>query len=746
MVTVRKRHLLEQQSRELDIERWLDDLAQRIQVRDRDLLRRGCELSREVEAEAIAAKNIWSEGSSSFLTGLEMAEILADLHLDQEAILAAIVYRAVREGKLALETVRDQFGAGVADLVEGVLRMAAISALTTSADPVLGQARSQIDNVRKMLVALVDDVRVALIKLAERTCAIRAVKHASEEKRVRVAREVFDVYAPLAHRLGIGHIKWELEDLGFRYLEPDAYQRIAQLLDEKRLDRERYINEVLNTLTEALERMSIRAELTGRAKHIYSIWRKMQRKGIDFSQVYDIRAVRILVPEVRDCYAALGVIHSLWRHIPQEFDDYIASPKENGYRSLHTAVIGPDGRTLEVQIRTFDMHDEAELGVCAHYLYKEDAKASRGEQYEKKIAWLRQVLEWQEELGDISGLVDLLRADVRESRVYVFTPDGHVVDLPTGATPVDFAYHVHTEVGHQCRGARVNGHIVPLNTPLGTGDRVEILTGRVGGPSRDWLNPNLGFVRTSRARAKIQHWFKHQNRDENVRQGRHLLQAEFRRLALHDIDLDAVAPRVNYRSGDDLCAALGAGDVRLSQVLNAIPELARKVEQGTPELPARRPAPAAQKAHGEILIRGVGNLLTQIAGCCQPVPGEAIRGYITQGRGVTVHRQDCINLLQLQEEEPERVIEVDWGARAESTYPVDVMVYAFDRPGLLRDVTGVLANEKINVSAINSSTDTESAQANMRLTLEVPDLECLGRIIDKLRQVPNVSDVQRQKS
>ncbi len=744
MVTVRKQHL-QVPGASVDVPAWVDELAARTLIRDRNLLQQAAEAARAAEA-SLPAEQRSGKVPGVFLTGLEMAEILADLKLDQESLLAAVLYRSVREGLLSLDVVRNDFGDEVVTLIEGVLRMAAISALVTTPLPVLGQARAQIDNVRKMLVSLVDDVRLALIKLAERTCAIRAVKNAPEEKRLRVAREVFDVYAPLAHRLGIGQMKWELEDLSFRYLEPDDYQRIASLLHEKRLDREHYIADVLTSLHTDLERMGIQAEMSGRAKHIYSIWRKMKHKGIDFSQVYDVRALRVLVPEVRDCYAALGVVHSLWRHIPNEFDDYIARPKQNGYRSLHTAVVGPDGKTMEVQIRTHEMHEEAELGVCAHYLYKEAEQATRGELYEQKVAWLRQVLEWQEELGDISGLVDLLRSDVEEKRIYVFTPEGHVVDLARNSTPVDFAYHVHTEIGHTCRGAKLNGHMVPLNTVLSTGDQVEILTGRQGGPSRDWLNPNLGYVCTSRARAKIQHWFRQQDRDRNIEAGRDMLEAEMRRLALQKADLNAIAPQVNLRTAEDVFCALGGGDLRLSQVIRA---LGVSVEAETRDLPVPRQAvrPTRPRTrHGDVLIQGVGQLLTQIAGCCKPVPGDSVCGYITQGRGVTVHRQDCINLLQAREEEPERLIEVSWGYGEEQTYPVDVEVSAWDRKGLLRDVLAIVANEQVNVRVINSSTVDEANCVRIRLTVDLQDLESLGRLLDRLRQVPNVSDVRRTRT
>lgn len=514
----------------INLEAWLDHAVSVDPALDREALKAACEFARESEQQNNAAKNLWAEGTSSFRTGLEIAEILADLKLDQDSLIAAVLYRGVREGHIALPLVSQRFGSVVAKLIDGVLRMAAISASLSPRQSMVLGTQGQVENLRKMLVAMVDDVRVALIKLAERTCAIRAVKTADDEKRNRVAREVFDIYAPLAHRLGIGHIKWELEDLSFRYLEPDQYKQIATLLHERRLDRERFITDVMNQLRSELQATGVEADISGRAKHIYSIWRKMQRKGLAFSQIYDVRAVRVLVPEMRDCYTALGIVHTLWRHIPKEFDDYIANPKENGYRSLHTAVIGPEGKVLEVQIRTHAMHEEAELGVCAHWRYKGTDVKAGSNQYEEKISWLRQVLEWHEELGDIGGLAEQLRVDIEPDRVYIFTPDGHAIDLPKGATPLDFAYRVHTEIGHNCRGAKINGRIVPLNYSLQTGEQVEIITSKHGTPSRDWLNPNLGYITTSRARAKIVHWFKLQARDQNVAAGKTLLERELARL------------------------------------------------------------------------------------------------------------------------------------------------------------------------------------------------------------------------
>ncbi|MDG9928746.1 MULTISPECIES: GTP diphosphokinase [Pseudomonas] len=731
----------------INLEAWLDHTLSVDPALDREALKAACEFAREVEQQANAAQNLWAEGTSSFQTGLEIAEILADLKLDQDSLVAAVIYRAVREGKTSLKVVQEKFGLVVAKLIEGVLRMAAISASINPRESVVVGSQAQVENLRKMLVAMVDDVRVALIKLAERTCAIRAVKHADDEKRHRVAREVFDIYAPLAHRLGIGHIKWELEDISFRYLEPDQYKQIAKLLHERRLDREQYIADVMQQLRDELTATGIKADISGRAKHIYSIWRKMQRKGLQFSQIYDVRAVRVLVPEVRDCYTALGIVHSLWRHIPKEFDDYIANPKENGYRSLHTAVIGPDGKVLEVQIRTQTMHEEAELGVCAHWKYKGTDVKGGSDHYEEKMAWLRQVLEWHEELGDIGGLAEQLRVDIEPDRVYVFTPDGHAIDLPKGATPLDFAYRVHTQIGHNCRGAKVNGRIVPLTYSLQTGEQVEIITSKQGAPSRDWLNPNLGYITTSRARAKIVHWFKLQDREQNVAAGKAMLERDLSRLALQAVDFAKLAEKCNLKTAEDMYAALGAGDLRLAHAVNLAQqqvEPERASEQL--ELIPRRSSTPRPGRRGDIQIEGVGNLLTQMAGCCQPLPGDPIVGYITLGRGVSIHRQDCASVLQLAGREPERIIQVNWGPVPVQTYPVDVVIRAYDRSGLLRDVSQVLLNDRINVLAVNTRSNKEDNTASMLLTIEIPGLDSLARLLARISQLPNIIEVRRSRS
>jgi GTP pyrophosphokinase len=734
VVQVRRQSYLTAEG-QVDLQRWLADLPLPIQAQEAERLLAACQLVQAVAGAPGVDAGDWARESDCLTAGLDMAQILAELHVSHDCLVAAVLYRAVREQRLALEVVAGQFGREVADVIQGVLRMAAIGELRRHREgPVLGQAHAQKDNIRKMLIALVDDVRVALIKLAERTCAIRAVKN-DEQRRQAVAQEVFDVYAPLAHRLGIGHLKWELEDLSFRYLYGDAYRKIARLLDGKRLERDQFITQVKQELTQVLGSAGLEFEIAGRAKHIYSIWRKMQVKGIGFSQVYDIRAVRILVPEIKDCYATLGLVHGLWRNIPNEFDDYIANPKENGYRSLHTAVIGPEGKILEVQIRTRQMHEEAELGVCAHWRYKgSDSSGGMASSYEEKIAWLRQVLDWHDETGDDRSVAEQFSLDVAQDRVYVFTPHGDVVNLAHGATPLDFAYHVHTEVGHRCRGAKVNGSIVPLTYTLQTGERVEVLTSRDGAPKRDWLQPGLGYLRTSRARAKVMHWFKTQAREDNITAGRNLLEREFKRLALTSIDYRRIARKVQQTTVEDMYAAVGSGDLSAAQVLNAAQGLVEN--RSGPQLKLARPGGGSYR--GQVQVRGVGNLLTHMAGCCKPLPGDAITGFITQGRGVSIHREDCPRLVRLQDTSPQRVIEVEWGSSPPENYEVDVAIEAYDRQGLLRDITGLLANARINVLSVNTQTNKKSNTATMRLRMEVPNLGALSKLLERMNRLKNV--------
>ncbi len=771
MVKVRDDKPLNEQG-QIDLPLWLDRLSKRVSF-DRARLQQACELAATVDKVArlkrkpainpVPAANIIEAGDldSSFLTGLEMAEILADLQMNTEGLVAAVLYRAVREDKLSLEQVRKTFSKEVATIIEGVLRMAAISRSPVSmksatdksfADnaissdkPVLGQQIDQTQYLRKMLVAMIDDVRVAMIKLAERTCAIRAVKQASDDRRRQVAQEIFDIYAPLAHRLGVGHLKWELEDLSFRYLHPEAYQRIAKLLDGKRIERENYIKNVKAQLQQVLQAANIDAQVDGRVKHIYSIWRKMQKKNVDFFQIYDVRAVRILVTTLAECYAALGLVHGAWKHIPNEFDDYIANPKENGYRSLHTAVLGPDSKVLEVQIRTQQMHEESELGVCAHWHYKEGTRSQSGSPYEDKIAWLRQVLEWQESLnnGNPQELATEIREGVTDERVYVFTPEGHVVDLPVEATPIDFAYHVHTEVGHRCRGAKVNGRIVPLNFQLHTGDQVTILTATSGGPSRDWINSHLGYVRTSRARAKIQHWFKEQDHDRNLVEGRLLIERELQRLRLRATNWHELALKLDFQHENELFTALGSGDIKTSQVLNLLQTVAQPLptQEWAPIQVVRKTPVASRDA---LEIDGVDNLMMHLAGCCQPLPGDKVAGYVSAGRGVSVHRIDCAEYVSLQQHYPDRMVPVTWKEQAQLIYPVTIHLYASDRQGLLRDVTTTLANHKVNVIHVKTDSFEANNTARMELTVEVKSLDQLGGLLVKLGQLPSVYEVYRQ--
>jgi len=746
MVTVRKDHPIMDDG-SVDIDVWMEQFGDNIEMSCRVPLRMACELARQSE-NAMGKPSYWGAQASTFRAGLEMVEILADFRADQDSLIAAALCRVVREDQLSLDKVTDMFGRKVTGLMEGVVRMGEVSknlSLENSEAEVLGNSENQLESLRKMLVSIIDDVRVVLIKLAERACAIKEAKFQSDERKVIVALEVKSVYAPLAHRLGIGYIKWELEDLSFRYLHPIEYKRIAKLLDEKRLDRQQYINDVIDTLKIRLERINITGDLMGRAKHIYSIWRKMRNKNIGFDEVYDVRAIRILVDETMECYAVLGVIHNIWRPIPGEFDDYISNPKSNGYQSLHTAVIGPNGRAVEIQIRTHSMHEDAELGVCAHWKYKGTDLTSNSTSYEEKLSWLRTILDFHEVQNNLESLSEQIRSDIAQDRIYVFTPEGHVVDLPVTSTAVDFAYRVHTEIGHRCRGAKVNGKITSLVTPLKTGDKIEILTSKEGRPSRDWLRAGLGYVRTNRAKANIQNWFKKQDKDKNIQAGKASLEQDLKRLAIdtNKIDLNLVAKKCNYQNKDDFFVGIGAGDIQIARVLRRIEDL-YGLNGDKPEREVRVRKSKHKASGNDIHILGVGKLLTQVAGCCTPVPGDDIIGFVTQGRGVAVHRQDCINIVQLQSEEPTRVVEVSWGEEFDNLYPVNIHIEAYDRTGLLRDITVLLANEKVNLLSMNTLSTKENHTALIQLTIEVAELGTLSRLLLRIDQLPNVVDAYRE--
>ena len=740
MVKVRADHPLRYDG-SINLDLWLEKIVAQAEWADSERLRTACELSWHAEQTAIAADHIWAAGKSSFQTGLDMADILAELGLDEESLVAGIIYRAVREQQIPLQEVEQHLGKGVADLVQGVLRMAAISGLQImSENPVLGQTQDQLEQARKMLVALVDDVRVALIKIAERTCAIRQARIYEAQKQTALAREVFDIYAPLAHRLGIGHLKWELEDLAFRYIESDAYMQIANLLDEKRVARQQYVDKVLGSLSQTLKVMKIDAQLEGRVKHIYSIWRKMIEKKIPFNQVYDVSAVRILVHDENDCYRVLGAVHKLWHNIPREFDDYIAIPKENGYRSLHTAVFGPQGKVIEVQIRTIEMHAEAELGVCSHWRYKSGEQNAKSDSYEQKIDWLRQLLEWQEEIGDLPGMAKELTREISQDRIYVYTPDGHVVDLMPTATPLDFAYRVHTEVGHRCRGAKVNGRIVALNSKLQTGDQVEILTEEDASPRREWLFDHLGYLRTSRAKAKVQNWFRSRDRAKNITEGQQLLTSEFDRLGIRSVNFDTVARSLGFMKTDELFDAVGSSDLSSRLVIEAVQEL-EGMTSSSEQMDLALDSGETAVTNGEVTVSGAGRLAIENAECCKPVPGDPIAGVIDENRRVIVHRKDCLMILQMGQ--AGNLIEVNWETGRAKTVPVDVLVKAYDRSGLLFDVTSVLVTERLNMNSVHTEMDSNNNVVCLMLTVEVRSLDELLRLLERIEQIPNVIEARR---
>ena len=598
-------------------------------------------------------------------------------------------------------------------------------------------AVQQSEALRKMLLAVVSDVRLVLVRIADQLHRLREAKATPRALQEALALETSEIYAPLANRLGVWQLKWELEDLSFRYREPDTYADIARALKEKREERVEFIETFQATLESELAKEGVRAEISGRPKHIYSIYRKMQRKDRGIESLYDIRAVRLLVDSVADCYAALGVVHNLWSYIPGEFDDYIANPKDNDYRSLHTAVVGPEGKTVEIQIRTHEMHRHAELGVAAHWRYKEGGGAPAA--FDQKIRFLRQLLEPTDDGAD---LLDQIRDDFFEDRVYAISPKGDVVELCANATPLDFAYHVHTQVGHRCRGAKVNGRIVPLTYQVQNGDQIEIITGSQPQPSRDWLSPKLGYLAGGKARAKVRNWFRQQDRDQHLRQGRDVLDRELARLNVRDVPTDAIAKQLKYSDTEALSVALGAGDLTSASIATALQHV-----RGT-ELPDRiKPRKTRRKKEQSTStgVTGVGDLMCNFARCCRPVPPEPIVGYITQGRGVSIHRQDCGNFLGLNQRNPERVLEIAWGNEDTSAaYPVDLSLHAFDRSGLFRDISAVLADDDANVTDIRSHTDKKSQQVEMELSIEIPDLPTLSAVISKLEQLPNVVSVRRK--
>jgi len=696
-----------------------------------------------LEADALIVAVAKTQGISVeplLLHARGVVEILMTLHVDADPLVAAL-FSDIPPVMLPPEQLEPLFSASVAEMVAGVRELRVVD------DYRLQQQSSDekfihLEGLRKLLLGMAEDVRVVLIKLAERVQVMRELKTMPEESRRRVASETMDIFAPLANRLGIWQLKWELEDLSFRFLEPENYQRIARLLDERREDREKYIAGVVKQLRHELDVAGVDGQVVGRPKHIYSIWRKMEGKSVEFQGLFDVRAVRVLVDDVAACYAALGLVHTLWQPIPSEFDDYIASPKENRYQSLHTAVIGPDGKTLEIQIRTHEMHQHSEHGVAAHWGYKEGGR--QNDVYREKISWLRQILEWKDEERDMDDFIDRFKSEVFQDRVYVLTPQGKVLDLPKGSTPLDFAYHIHTDVGHGFRGAKVNGKIVSIGYALKNGEQVEILTSKQSKPSRDWLNSHLGYLTGARARAKVRAWFRQQDFANNAADGRDVVEKEFQRLGLSEVNFDSLAKQFKRSSIDEFFAAVGCGDITSAQIAGRLSALVLPATRQPGKTSPRARASATKNDQSDgVRIMGVGELVTHVARCCKPVPYDQIVGYITRGRGITVHRNDCRNLLRLKREEPERLIDVEWSRGSQQTYTVNICVRAFDRQGLLRDITEVLSNAQLNVSAVNTLTDPRSNLANMTLTLDIHDVEQLSQALAKLEQLPNVMEAVR---
>jgi guanosine-3',5'-bis(diphosphate) 3'-pyrophosphohydrolase len=661
---------------------------------------------------------------------VEVAHYLATLQMDAETLAAGLLHDVPEDTDMTIQDIEKRFGREVGRLVDGVTKLSKF-----------GSARSmeeqQAENIRKMFMAMAEDVRVVIIKLADRLHNMRTLSFLPAEKQARIARQTMEIYAPLAHRLGMWQIKWELEDLSFKYIQPDKYHQLVEMLADRRKVRESFINKSIGILRKELAKVNIAAEISGRPKHLYSIYKKMERKGAEFSEIYDLHAVRVLVEDVKDCYAALGVVHSMWRPIPGQFDDYIAMPKANMYQSLHTAVIGPDAKPLEVQIRTRHMHEVSEAGIAAHWRYKEGSRGDR--RYDEKLAWVRQLIDWQREVADATEFVEGLKLEVFQDQVFVFTPKGDVKDLPAGATPLDFAYRIHTDVGHRTIGAKANNRLVPLDYKLHNGDIVEIITTKAAhGPSRDWMN----IVQTNQAREKIRQWFKRQQRDENISQGKDLLDRELRRVAHETLGsvssekLTEIASQAHYKELEDFFAAIGYGAISPGSVVSKL----EIHDDAAITLPEVAPASVTPSTTG-VRVKGVGDLLVRFANCCSPIPGDPITGYVTRGKGVTIHRANCPSVLS--ERDIERLIDVDWESVDQQTYPITVRIEALDRAGLLNEITNVVAEAKVNIVAASIGTHPD-ATATISATLKVTSLEQLSKVLTRIERIRDVTSVSRE--
>jgi GTP pyrophosphokinase len=737
----------------MKIESLMEVLPEIYSVVDRDLIMRAYYFADQAHAGQRRAS-----GEPYITHCVAVAAILAELRVPPAVLIAGLLHDTVEDTQRTLNDIRKEFGDEVANLVDGVTKLTNLPSVArgdqhiedteetdedtdetdkfTESDPRGRKKDLRNETLRKTFIAMGEDIRVVLIKQADRLHNMRTLGYMPENKRKRIAQETLDIFAPLANRLGIWRVKWELEDLAFRYLDPDKYKEIAENLTERQEDRENQVQQIIIRLKSILEQAGIRVEISGRPKHIYSIYRKMADKGKPFEMVRDLRAFRLIVPDIPSCYAALGVIHTHWRPIPHEFDDYIAAPKDNFYQSIHTAVLYDDGKPLEVQIRTPEMHQNAEYGIAAHWRYKERGK--RDDNYEQRINWLRKLMEWRQEVEDAQEFVDGMKTDVFQDRVYIFTPRGDIIDLPAGSTPIDFAFHVHTEIGNRCRGAKINGKLVTLDYILHTGDQVEIITAKQGGPSRDWLNPSLGLVKTQRARSKIRQWFKIQDREQNLVQGKSILEKELRRLGMAEVNLEDLAQDFEIRGTDDFYVAIGCGDLPIGRIINKLSE----VDKNQDPLLELHPLTESKKSVNGVTVLGLKGILTSYARCCNPAPGDEIVGYITRGRGATIHRLDCPNVSRMRDRDKERIVKVSWG-EAQKTYPIAVQIKAYDRQGLMGDVYSILNNENVNL--LNFSSKVTHNLASISLVIEVGDLSQLSRILTRIENLPNVMEAHRLK-
>jgi len=737
---------------------WLENLIERLpesySVADREMITHAYKYAENAHEGQKRAS-----GEPYITHCVAVAIILAEMQVQPIVVSAALLHDTVEDTNVTLDDIRKGFGPEIGGLVDGVTKLTHLPRVSR-ADQHVSEIFDQItedseeddslhdsqlardrrhdlanETLRKTFLAMGEDIRVILIKLADRLHNMRTLGFMPEKKRKRIAQETLDIFAPLANRLGIWQLKWELEDLGFRYTNPEKYKEIAQNLSETRLERDRQMQAISDKINKLLTDAGVKVEISARSKHIFSIYKKMQEKNKPFELVRDLRGVRLIVQDIPACYSALGLIHTNWRPIPNEFDDYIAGPKDNFYQSLHTAILYDDGKPLEVQIRTSEMDENAEFGIAAHWKYKE--KGPHDEKYEQRINWLKKLMEWRQDVEDANEFVDGMKTDVFQDRVYVFTPRGDIIDLPSGSTPIDFAYHVHTEIGNRCRGAKINGKLVNLEYTLKTGDQVEILVAKQGGPSRDWLNVNLGLVKTQRARSKIRAWFKHQNRDQNLSQGKDILEKELRRLGLVDYNVEKFANNFDFRSMDDLYVAVGCGDISIGHLVNLLSE----GERVQPDFLLPRPvAPQRQISDTAVSVLGLKNILVTYGKCCKPVPGDEIIGYITRGRGATIHRQDCPNILRMTDHD--RIVRVTWG-EPQLTFPVEIQIKAYDRQGLMGDISSLLTNENINLSDIKLN--VLHNLAHMVLKLEISDIAQLSRVLTKIENLPNVMEAHRLK-